>query len=265
MTLQEYMRALSHRWKTVVVMVVVGVACAIGYTKVVPSTYVATAQLFVHVDTADSGLDLNASNMFVRDRVKSYAEVADSPMLAARVAKRDSGGQTNDELAANVDATVPTDTSLINVSVSADSARGAARQANAVADELIRFVQKLEKPAGDGASPVQLSVVRKAEVPSTTAVPRVPLDYLIGGFIGLLLGLGLAVAQGARSMSAKDETTDEDETEEPVEEPEPVDEPVDEPTAEPTAETDTDTDDERTDESADDTTRLVGTSPGARD
>ena len=101
---------------------------------------------------------------------------------------------TTDDLAAVVSARVPSNSTLLVVSVTTSNPNQAAQLANAVAAELVAYPTTLALPkdgTGTGAN-VTVTVVDPA-VPATIAEDRhVLLGTAAGGGVGLLIAAGFA-------------------------------------------------------------------------
>jgi capsular polysaccharide biosynthesis protein len=99
---------------------------------------------------------------------------------------------TADQLAANVKASVPKDTVLIDVSASDESARRSRMIAASVARHFATFVSELESSRSE-PSPVKVTVTSPAQLPGTPTSPRKLAYLMIGLTMGLVLGAIAAV------------------------------------------------------------------------
>lgn len=157
-------------------------------TKVIPATYTATTQLFIGSPAAGDSAGLYQGDLFSQQRAATYAQLFGGDDLATKVIDDLSLDMTASELADDVSASAVDRTVLLDVSVSADSAQGAADIANAYAANFARYVGQLENPVGGSAPSTQVSVVRRAEVPEAPSSPSLPL-YLGGGLaLGAVVG-----------------------------------------------------------------------------
>ncbi|OLT52247.1 chromosome partitioning protein [Cellulosimicrobium sp. CUA-896] len=190
------MTLLRKRWLSVAVLTALGVLGGVVASLATTPTYEARSQVFVSVQgSSDSASDLLQGSSFTVRQVKSYTELATSPRVLDPVVEE--LGLTDDaaSLAERVRAESPMDTVLINVIATDESARLAASTADAVASSLADVVGELETPAAGGDSPVQISTVRSATVPTEPSSPDLRLNLALGLVVGLALGIGLAVVR----------------------------------------------------------------------
>lgn len=171
-----------------------GIAGAVAVIATATPMYAASARLFV--STSAQGSDLtqaNQGNLLAVERVQSYADLVTTHSLARRVSARLGGAFGADELARSVSATVVPNT--VNLTITATSARPAAAQqiAQAYAVGLSQEVSRIEAPADGKPSPIRMSVVDPAQVPTQAVSPRRKTDLLLGTLLGLVVGLCLAV------------------------------------------------------------------------
>ena len=86
MDIRDYLRVLRLRWRLVALFCSVGRGRGPATVLTAPS-YEARAQLFVSTQ-GDSASGLQQGGQFAQQRVKSYAQVLDSPMVTAPVIRR---------------------------------------------------------------------------------------------------------------------------------------------------------------------------------
>src|SRR5699024_5456907 len=118
------------------------------------------------------------------------------------------------QLASHITAASPSDTALINITVSSPSPEQAAEIANEVGESFKNVVQtELEPDAEAGNSPINLTTVQTANAPTSAVSPNIPVNILLGLLVGFALGVGAAVLRtvlDTRIYSLKDveEVTD---------------------------------------------------------
>lgn len=205
MELRDHLQALRKHWKVVVACTLCSVLAALGITLAQAKVFEAKARLFVSVQvTGQDTSGLAQGGQFTQQRVKSYADIVDSPQVAAAVISQLKLSETPEELSKKVTASAPLDTVLIDVSVRDTSAARARDIANATAAQLGLLVNALEKPPGAAISPVKVSVVREASLPIAPAAPNSSLNVALGLLIGLALGAGGALLRHTLDTSVKD-------------------------------------------------------------
>lgn len=193
MGLAEYIGILRKRWLSIAGTVVVGLCVAVLVSMLVTPTYQGVAQVYVSVRGGASVNDLVQGSAYTGRQVQSYTALVTSPRVLSPVIEELGLGGTPQELASRVVADQPPDTVLITISVTDDSPDLSARIANAIAESLATVVQELEQVGESQESPVHISTVRDAVVPTQPITPQVTLNLALGIALGLLVGAGVAV------------------------------------------------------------------------
>jgi capsular polysaccharide biosynthesis protein len=157
-----------------------------------PLAYVSEASLLIGPPLNGP---INESDINVGQLLRgTYADLATTRPLLTRVITDTGVGMTTDDLAAVVSARVPSNSTLLVVSVTTSNPNQAAQLANAVAAELVAYPTTLAFPkdgTGTGAN-VTVTVVDPA-VPATIAEDRhILLGTAAGGGVGLLIAAGFA-------------------------------------------------------------------------
>lgn len=205
MSAHSYYAAVRQRWLLILITVLVSTGCAAAAVMTAQPVYRAEAQLFVSTSSADgqpSGL--NQGGQFAQQRVKSYADIMNSPGVTSFVIGELGLATTPRALAGKITATAPLDTVLINVDVEDSSPVTAQRIADAVAARFTVVATTLETTAGLGSSPVKVSVVRQADLPSGPVSPHKKLGLALGVLVGLVAGVGVAVLRETLDTTVKD-------------------------------------------------------------
>lgn len=192
MELRDYIRIIRTGWVLIVVMALVGVAAAAGFSLITKPQYKASAQVFVSTQSGGSATDLLQGSTFTQQRVKTYAGLVTTPIVLLPVISTLDLHVTADELAKSVKATAPLDTTLIQISAESPDPVKAADIANATSESLTNVVKSIETTGTQTAS-IKLTRVQEAQVPSSPVTPNVPLNIAIGLLAGLALGFGAAV------------------------------------------------------------------------
>jgi succinoglycan biosynthesis transport protein ExoP len=198
MDLRQYARVLRAHWALIVLAVVVctGAAAAVAWTRT--QTYTAHTQMFVAAPAGPSNLSPSETyqgGLFSQQRVASYVDVVSSPPVAKAVIAQLRLSQNVQQVQSEIQASVPENTVLINVSVTTGSAPLSAAIANAVARQFPRFVNRLESSQPTRASPVKVSVTSPARVPTSPESTHKLLYLTLGVLLGLVLGIGGTVAR----------------------------------------------------------------------
>lgn len=192
MDLKQYLTLLRRRWLYVLAGALAGVAVAAAFAWTLSPTYTASTVLFVstrydQVDPAQA----YQGGLFSQQRVQSYAEIVSSPLVLSPVDEQLGLHENLQTLQGKITASAPLNTVLIDISVSDGSAARARDIANAVSQRFIQVVYTLEtpQPQSGTASPVKVTIVQSAELPTSPSSPRKKLYLIIGLLAGLVAGV----------------------------------------------------------------------------
>jgi len=198
MELAHYLRVLRRQWLPFSACVVACLLAAGALAALSTPTYEARAQLFVSSGGAARDLDQTyEGGLLAQQRARSYAELVTSPGVARAVVDQLGLPDAPSDVQRQLEASVPVDTVLIDVTASATSPARAKDLADAVAVQLPRFVGELESTPGDRRSPVSLSVASRPALPTEPASPRTAVYLALGLLLGLALGVTAAVLRDA--------------------------------------------------------------------
>jgi succinoglycan biosynthesis transport protein ExoP len=157
-----------------------------------PLAYVSEASLLIGPPLNGP---INESDINVGQLLRgTYADLATTRPLLARVIADTGTSLTAEDLAGVVSARVPANSTLLVVSVTTSNANQAAQLANALASELVNYPTTLALPkvGATSGNNVTVSVVDPA-IPATSAQDRhILLGTAAGGGVGLLIATGFA-------------------------------------------------------------------------
>ena len=122
MELQDYLSVVRKRWRVILVVVLVCVGLATAATLTATKIYESSTQFFVSTTGSDDSGALLQGSTFTQQRVKSYAQLLTTPRILAPVA---AAVGVEGDISAQVTATTPPDTVLIEVAVRDSSPRQA--------------------------------------------------------------------------------------------------------------------------------------------
>lgn len=203
MKLQDYLRVLRKRWRWLAASMVIGALAAIAITLTATPQYQATSQIFVASGEISTTGELAQGSTFAQNRVKSYVQVISSDLVLAPVGQ--DLGLPVAALTQQVKATVPTDTVLIDITVTDPSPAQAATIANAIAQRFPQVARSIEPNRADQTPAVTVTVTEQASVPTTPISPRMDLNIGLGLLAGVLLGLLLMALREALDTRLKGE------------------------------------------------------------
>jgi len=214
--LKDYIRVIRKRWRIIVAVMLVVVAGAALATSLSPKVYEAQTRLFVSTAAGGDTNALMAGSNFTQQRVKSYADVITTPNVLDPVISSLGISTTAAKLGAQITATVPLDTVIIEVAVTNTNPRVAAQVADAVGTQFIKTVADLESVTKGQSSPVKVTVVSAPTVPTAPISPKPTRNLALGVVLGLLLGLGLALLRDLLDTTIKIEKDCAEVTDAPV-------------------------------------------------
>jgi capsular exopolysaccharide synthesis family protein len=193
MELSDYIRVLRKNWLVIVVITLVGLGAAAAFSLTRTPLYESESRVFVSTQTSGSVQELQQGSAFTQQRVTTYVTLVTTPIVLDPVITELGLDMTANELAAEVTATSPLNTTVIQISVTDSDPVQAADLANALGASLTEAVEEIETPNDSDVSPVKLTRVQDA-IPSNVPVsPNVPLNLALGALVGLALGIGIAV------------------------------------------------------------------------
>ena len=206
MELLQYWRLIIQNRLLIAACTTLGLIAAIVITFTTTPTYQAKSQIFV--STPASTVDISAlatGSSFSQQRVKSSAQIINSPLTLAPVVKKLNLSITPEELSEMVSASAPLDTVLIVLTVTDTDPQRAADIANAVAKQFGVTVAKLELQGIGSDSPVKVSTVLNAVPASSPASPKKAINLALGLLLGFGLGIGLASLRRLLDNTIKNE------------------------------------------------------------
>lgn len=206
MDLKDFYRLFLRNLWIVGISVLLGIATSLGITFTTTKQYTASAQLFVSTptQTLDIGL-LGTGANFTDNRVKSYANIVNGPDTLKPVIELLELNVLWNDLAKQVKATAPLDTSLINLSVTDSNPELAAALANAIGKQFETTAALIELKDTAGQSPVKVSLAKYAVVPTSPSSPKPLLNLLLGLILGFGLGIGIGILRQIFDDSVKNE------------------------------------------------------------
>lgn len=199
----DYLRVLRKRWKWLAASMVIGVLTALALTLTATPIYKATAEIFVAPGEVSTTGELAQGSTFAQNRVKSYIQLIDSELVLGPIADR--FDTTAGALSAKVTATVPTDTVLIDISVTDPDPQRAADIATAIAKSFPRIATSIEPDRADGSPAVAVTVVQEAAVPGSPIAPKPEMNLGLGLLAGTVLGILLMAVRELTDTRLKSE------------------------------------------------------------
>ncbi|QTX05437.1 polysaccharide biosynthesis tyrosine autokinase [Agromyces archimandritae] len=205
MEFSAYLRILRKNWIVILVLAVLGAAAGLTVSLLQTPDYRSSAKVFVSTSGGDTVADLQQGNTFTQQRVKTYADLATTPIVLLPVVAELGLDMSAEELAREVQATAPLDTTLIEITATDADPAAAAEIATAVSESLTSVVASIESTGNDEVSPVRLTLVQHAAVPQRPVSPNLPLNVALGALLGLIVGVVVALVRDALDTRVRGE------------------------------------------------------------
>ncbi|MHA2787662.1 polysaccharide biosynthesis tyrosine autokinase [Corynebacterium sp. S7] len=198
MELREYAGMLRKSWILVVVFTVLGIALGAAASLLATPKYQSTTQVYVSTRAGQGSTnELVQGADYSRQMINSYVTVITTGVVLDRVVEELNLDMTGEELSAQVRASSPTDSALINIEVMDPSAEQAALIADTVRQKFEEVVVTQLESAGPGIpSPVTMTTTQAPLVPDSPISPNYTLNLLLGLLGGLAAGVAVAVIRG---------------------------------------------------------------------
>lgn len=162
--------------------------------------YQATTQCIVNVPSASTLAQQFTGVQITNNFVTTYAELASSRAVAAKVVASLGLRRTPASVAGELSATTQPNSYVINISATDPSPAGSAALANAAAQGLKSTVAALQAGV---RNPATIQVVDPATVPVAPTSSGTKVDLILGIVLGALVGLGLVAMLEALDRSVR--------------------------------------------------------------
>lgn len=185
MELRRYIEIIRRRWWLVLAATVITSLLTVFFVIRQPWIYEASGTFVVRpraveseevvraFDTLNRGVEINAT----------YAKIAESDLIED-LARQTLEGDFPSDLEVSADVVVGTN--ILEITVSGEDPEGVFALAQGVGSETVDYVSGLDDVFG-------LVPLDPAEQPRSPSAPNKPMTIALGTFLGLLLGIGLAV------------------------------------------------------------------------
>lgn len=203
LTVQEFAQILRARWKIICGTIAIVVLAAVGYLLLAIPQYQASVRLFVSTPSDGTNTQTYDGGLFAERRVLSYTELLTGDIAAQRTINKLGLDMTAAELQENIEAVVPAETVLIDVTVTDSSPTRARDIANTLADEFVVMAAALETPELGQPPNARVVVQQRAEVPSSPVNSNSKRMLAIAAVMGVLLGVVIAVVRDRMDDSVK--------------------------------------------------------------
>jgi capsular exopolysaccharide synthesis family protein len=193
MEMSDYIRVVRAYWRGVTVLVLLGVAAAACFSLTQAKVYQADAAGFVSTGTSTNAGEASVGDALAKSRATSYVDLAKSRATAQDVIADLGLTVAPASLIGGITVTQPPDTVLIKIGARASTPRAAQELADAWVRALKHEVDQVENPNGTATQALRVVPIESAALPVRPVSPNTQRNIALGGFGGLLLGIGYAL------------------------------------------------------------------------
>jgi capsular exopolysaccharide synthesis family protein len=199
-TFQDYVRVLRERWLLVVFGLILGVVGAGAHTYLATPQYATSSTFFISTPgLSDDVSQAYQGSLLSEQKIKSYTQLATDRRLREQVSDK----LGSPVAAGTISASARPDTVLLTITVTDPSPQRAQRIAELASAGFIELVAEVEKPVDGTAPPVVAKKVQGPPLPTSPVSPKPVRDAALGTILGLMLGVGMAVARHTLDRSVK--------------------------------------------------------------
>ncbi|MDJ0015257.1 hypothetical protein [Rhodococcus erythropolis] len=194
------------RWLLLIAGVLLGAIGGAVYSGTITVDHRSTAVVYFAVDRAKTASDYTAGSSFAQSVMPSFAQIVKSPIVLDPVIEELDLQTTARNLAGRIQVDVPSNTTVMNVTVTDTSSLRAAMTANAVIRRLDEAVRTLS-PRGEEDNPaMRMSSVSPAVASEKQSTVNRATFELLGALGGLLVAVAIvgiweSVTRPVRSVS----------------------------------------------------------------
>lgn len=189
------LRMLRKNWLLILVSTVLGAIGAGAFSLTTTPSYEASTSMYISIrgSQATTG-DLIAGSTYARQAMASYQAVISSAVVLNRVIDDLGLAEDENELASSISVSSPSNTVLLNVTVTRDDPAQAAAVANSLGKNFVYVVTNvLEKSEAGQPSAVQIETIDPAVAPEFPSSPNTARNVTLGLILGLMVGVGATI------------------------------------------------------------------------
>lgn len=201
----DHLVAVWRGWVIITVMTLLGAVGGFLAGVLEAPEYRTTTSVLLVPGPGNQDRELGQLTSFMNNQVQSYAELVSSPVVLEAVISENNLSISAEELGRQIEAEVPVDTLVIEVSVVDDDPVQAAALANSTTRHLRSAVADFTPHTEADLPTVELRAVGQAQPPVLPDSPRRTLRAIAGTGLGLFIGVLLAIARHAVHLRDREE------------------------------------------------------------
>ena len=212
-TIADLLQIVRKHLASAIISFVLVFAAIAAVTFIMPPKYTATAEVFAtyagQSGETQTTNDMSSGANYLNTQIKTYPELVKTEAVLQPVIKDLGLDMTTTDLAGVVTATNPTNTFMVDISAEVGDPQQAADIANSVAKNLSDQISSdlYNNSSSSNGSPIKLTVVQKAQTPTSQSSPNIPLYLAVGLIFGIIVGVGVALLRDI--LNTKVDSTDD--------------------------------------------------------
>lgn len=213
MTIADLLQIVRKHLASAIISFVVVFAAVAAVTFIMPPKYTATAEVFAtyagQSGETQTTNDMSSGANYLNTQITTYPELVKTEAVLQPVIKDLGLDMTTTDLAGVVTATNPPNTFMVDISAEVGDPQQAADIANSVAKNLADQISSdlYNNSSSSNGSPIKLTVVQKAQTPTSQSSPNIPLYLAVGLIFGIIVGVGVALLRDI--LNTKVDSTDD--------------------------------------------------------
>lgn len=213
MTIADSLQIVRKHLASAIISFVVVFAAVAAVTFIMPPKYTATAEVFAtyagQSGETQTTNDMSSGANYLNTQITTYPELVKTEAVLQPVIKDLGLDMTTTDLAGVVTATNPPNTFMVDISAEVGDPQQAADIANSVAKNLADQISSdlYNNSSSSNGSPIKLTVVQKAQTPTSQSSPNIPLYLAVGLIFGIIVGVGVALLRDI--LNTKVDSTDD--------------------------------------------------------
>lgn len=213
MSIADLLQIVRKHLASAIISFVVVFAAVAAVTFIMPPKYTATAEVFAtyagQSGETQTTNDMSSGANYLNTQITTYPELVKTEAVLQPVIKDLGLDMTTTDLAGVVTATNPPNTFMVDISAEVGDPQQAADIANSVAKNLADQISSdlYNNSSSSNGSPIKLTVVQKAQTPTSQSSPNIPLYLAVGLIFGIIVGVGVALLRDI--LNTKVDSTDD--------------------------------------------------------
>lgn len=197
---RAYFAVILRHWLVIAVTVLIGMGAGFGIAQVTHKQYRATAQILFSGHATTNGQDLAYVGSYAQGRLTTYQRLGESSSVLRPVVHALGTKESLRKLRTRLELNSIQGTSILTIRATDSTRKGAEATAGAVASQLRWAVERLENGSKSSArASINATIIGRAEAPKAPVRPNLPLNLLLGAFVGLVVSLSLVTLRAGSS------------------------------------------------------------------